>query len=75
MEGYQDELRRGGAAFASIQEYYSDEVGRTNAAVAAEVCDTGYCQRAYEPCPDLPDDLAPIDDAFLGRIRGLASFI
>lgn len=56
-------------------ECRSDEEKRANAIVVAEESETDCCQQPYESGPDLPEDLASIDDAFLDRVRALASFI
>jgi hypothetical protein len=46
--------------------------GASSPTVVAEACQQPC---APGPAPELPDDLTPIDDAFLNRVRMLASFV
>lgn len=63
------------AARVAAPECRSEEEKRANSVVVAEESETDCCQQPYETGPDLPEDLASIDDAFLDRVRALASFI
>lgn len=63
------------AAQGVAQECRSEEEKRANSIVVARESETDCCQQPYETGPDLPEDLASIDDAFLDRVRALASFI
>lgn len=53
-------------------EHRNEDAMCSDPTVGAEACQQPY---EPEPAPELPDDLAPIDDAFLNRVRMLASLV
>ena len=72
---YLDEFSKGKAALATALERCSEDPMCADLTVVAEVSETICSQQPYEAGPELPDDLASIDDAFLGRLRQRASLI
>jgi hypothetical protein len=63
------------AAQATAQEHCGGEPMCADSTAIVEVFETLHYQQLYEPGPELPDDAASIDDAFLDRVRALASLI
>ena len=72
---YQDEFSHAKAAQVAALPGDSAEPPRTESAIVGGMHTTACDRHLYETGPDLPEDLASIDDAFLDRVRALASFI
>jgi hypothetical protein len=70
-----DEFSKAKTAPATALERCSEDPMCADSTVVDEVSETICSQQPYEPGPELPDDLASIDDAFLDRVRALASLI
>jgi hypothetical protein len=60
---------------AEAQEPCSGDPMCADSTVVAKTSETACYQPSYGTLPELPDDLASIDDAFVERVRALASFI
>jgi hypothetical protein len=70
-----NELLEAETAPISAEKRSGDERMYANESIVAGMSGNDSYSQAYKSCPDLPDDLTPIDDVFFGRIRALASLI
>lgn len=67
-----DDFSQANTISVTALEYRSEGAMCSDLTVGAEACQQPY---EPEPAPELPDDLAPIDDAFLNRVWMLASLV
>jgi len=72
---YQNEFSNAKAAQIAALSGDSAEPARIESVIVGGMHTTACDRHPYETSPELPDDLAPIDDAFLGRLRQRASLI
>ena len=72
---YQNEFSHAKAAQIAALSGDSAEPARIESVIVGEMHTTACDRHLHESSPELPDDPASVDDAFLGRLRQRASLI